>query len=312
MSNPNANVSVYYWYVDPDVANDTGRYLPYSDERVPRLGVGKAYYIKFLHASDQKTYTGAYPFLADNHPFPIYLRANVSTMIGTPYSPGNPVVWNTNQVKVRTGDANGLAVTYTVAQAAQMGIVNQTLYRRDYTNGNDVPVPENTTLNPFEGYWFKAKQDCELLLLPSMTRAPGEVSGTMQWHFMDLLHQIGRTDGDGWSVNVTNDAPGFMEYGPYSNQIAVGSNVAAWDMAIDNNTAVNDQIMRLEVFDSTDGVVLASQVFTRFQFNYTGNYQAFGVPFNLPQSRAGHQIEFRTFWFGTAYLRGRIVRCFKQ
>ena len=316
---PGANVDLYWWLPDPSLGNgDGGVYLPYSDSRVPRIGMGQGYYARFNTGSRDKNYSGAYAFNQANHPFPVYLRKGFN-MIGTPYGEGNSVTWDTNRMQIRTEAANGTEAIYTVSAAADAGIVGRTLYHLEYYNpsdpndlGHNAPVPEGTTLDRYSGYWFKVNQDCELLMPSSVSRAAGNIPGVMQWHFLNLPHQIGRTDGDGWSVNVTNDGPGYMQYGPYSNQIGVGSNTAAWDIAIDNNTAANDQVVRLDVFDATTGTVLAYHDVTRFEFNYTGNYQAFGVPFNLPQSRAGHQIEFRSYWYGTAYLRGRIVRCFKQ
>ena len=143
-----------------------------------------------------------------------------------------------------------------------------------------------------------------------------EVSGllsntnTLEWSATgsSVYHQIGRVDGDGWSANTAQDNSSFLIYGPYTTQISVGSNIATWNMMVDNNTADNSSVVQLEVVDaSAGGIILASRNVTRQEWTSTMTYQPFTVPFNLAAASAGHQIELRVYWMRSSYVRVRNI-----
>lgn len=121
-------------------------------------------------------------------------------------------------------------------------------------------------------------------------------------------HVIGRAEAGGaWSVNVL-DKPNFMQYGPYTTSLSAGDQIATWKLLIDNNTADNLNIVRLEVVDADDGGrVIAQRSITRRQWKQAGRYEYFSVPFNLDAARQGHRIELRVWWYGYAYVRQQIV-----
>lgn len=114
------------------------------------------------------------------------------------------------------------------------------------------------------------------------------------------FHQIGRLDGDGWSVNVTDTPNMYLNYGPYTTAVTAGSHTAAFRLQADNVTADNLPLVRLEVNDATTGTVIASQLLTRQMFSMPYTYKTFNVPFT---AAAGHQLEFRTFWLGNSYVK---------
>jgi RHS repeat-associated protein len=130
---------------------------------------------------------------------------------------------------------------------------------------------------------------------------------TTEWSAQSLQHIIGRSDSDGWSASTSQDAAGFLQYGPYTTQIATGDNVATWRLMIDNNSANNAAIVRLDVHDSTTGTVLASRDITRKQWSSTFQYEEFTLPFTLESSRAGHSLQFRVWWYDGAYVREQRV-----
>jgi len=125
------------------------------------------------------------------------------------------------------------------------------------------------------------------------------------WAASALYHQIGRADGDGWSANVAQDAPGFLSYGPYTTALPAGDQIATWNLMRDNVTADNANVVTLDAVDTTTGTVLASRVVTRQQCGMAYQYQGFSLPLT---SQAGHTLEFRVFWHDTAYVKLQQVR----
>ena len=59
--------------------------------------------------------------------------------------------------------------------------------------------------------------------------------------------RIGRSEADGWAANTAQDPEGYLQYGPYTSTVAPGDHKAVWRLMIDNNTADDLPIVRLEV-----------------------------------------------------------------
>lgn len=121
------------------------------------------------------------------------------------------------------------------------------------------------------------------------------------WEAENLPHIVGYADRNGWAANV-NTASGHMTYGPYVTDIATGARVATWRMAIDVRNASNDQIVTLDVYDSTAGEQLASRSISRLEWSADQSFQVFELPFIMAASRAGHALEFRTYYHGNSYI----------
>ncbi|MDG0810466.1 DUF7402 domain-containing protein [Cohnella rhizosphaerae] len=115
----------------------------------------------------------------------------------------------------------------------------------------------------------------------------------------EAAHRIGRADGNGWSASWTLDNADHMVYGPYWNNVAAGSHYAVFRMMTDNNTANDDSVARIEVYDATTSAMLAQKTLTRKQFISTFTYLDFPLPFS---SVAGHELEFRVYWLNVAYI----------
>ena len=116
-----------------------------------------------------------------------------------------------------------------------------------------------------------------------------------------VSHATGHLDTDGWLCQTGVDtANADMVYGPYVTTIPEGKNQAFYAIKVDNNTANNDNIVRIEVNDSTAGGVLAYRDITREQFTAAGAYQTFTL--NYTQV-AGHSMEFRVYWYGSSYTK---------
>jgi len=123
------------------------------------------------------------------------------------------------------------------------------------------------------------------------------------WKAQGLSHAIGRADFDGWSATVGKDPQGWLQYGPYVNDLALGNNVAFWNLMIDNNSADNNGVVVIDVNDATTQTQIASQTITRKQFASTFTYQPFGIPFTVDSTNISHRFEFRIWWLATAYIR---------
>ena len=91
-----------------------------------------------------------------------------------------------------------------------------------------------------------------------------------------------------------------MVYGPYIKTVPAGSYTAVYRMMVDNNTADNSKVVRVEVFDFISGKVRASQSITRKQFGGAFSYQDFGLSFN---AYGNESLELRIFWEDTSYVR---------
>ncbi len=126
-----------------------------------------------------------------------------------------------------------------------------------------------------------------------------------------LAHGFGRADGDGWSAATGPDARGIWLYGPYTREIPSGAATATFRLMVDNRSADNTAVVRIEVNDF-DGrapdcgdCVIASRDIRRMEFASPMTYQDFPLAFS---AIAGHRLEFRVYWQDTSYVRAdRVV-----
>lgn len=141
------------------------------------------------------------------------------------------------------------------------------------------------------------------LALPTPLGAQAGVA-TTSWEAEDasLGHTTGFAEGDGWAGG-TSSAAGYLTYGPYVSTLAAGERTALWTMRIDSNVGDEQPIVRLEVYDATQGDVITDRTLTRQAWALTGQHQTFGAPFTLEAARAGHAIEFRTYFWPRAAVR---------
>lgn len=119
-----------------------------------------------------------------------------------------------------------------------------------------------------------------------------------------LARQIGRRDGEGRSANVAQDAAGYLSYGPYTTSYPAGTYEASWRMLVDNNSADNEAVVRIDVYDpdgSGGGQVLAEQTIQRQEFTAANTYQTFTLTF--VHGAPSHRLEFRTYWHDRTYLK---------
>lgn len=129
-----------------------------------------------------------------------------------------------------------------------------------------------------------------------------KVGGEAKWSYtaQSLSHQVGRTDGDGWSADPTLDPKGYMCYGPYTTAISQGWIDAQFTLMTNNKTGTTI-IATLEVYDATSNVVLATKSLKRNDFTAINTYQTFHLNANV--TAANHSLEFRTYFKDLSWIK---------
>lgn len=112
-----------------------------------------------------------------------------------------------------------------------------------------------------------------------------------------IYHQIGRADGLGWSVVVTDPPGQFLAFGPYA-AVPGGAYRVTWSLMVDNVTADNNRIVTVDVFDAQRGVLIASRDVLRLEFAAAWTYQDISLDVQIPASTA---VEYRVRWHGGSY-----------
>ncbi len=119
---------------------------------------------------------------------------------------------------------------------------------------------------------------------------------------VDLAHNFGRLDGDGWSANTAQDDEGHLIYGPYANDLGDAALAVGFRMLVDNVDAEDLRVVILDVFDADAAEILASVPVSRADFIVPFQYQDFTLDVSLV-GRAGHRIETRVYWEDTSYVK---------
>lgn len=112
-------------------------------------------------------------------------------------------------------------------------------------------------------------------------------------------HLFGNASGNAWETTVL-DGPGFMSYGPYIKQIPVGAASAVFSLMIDNVTADNSTVLRLEAYDFISNKVLAYRIVKRKDFKTNYVTQEFDLNFEL---NALSTIELRVYSYGESFIK---------
>ena len=107
-----------------------------------------------------------------------------------------------------------------------------------------------------------------------------------------------------WLSPPAGQSPGWLTYGPYHTPAAEGpGQVVRFRLAIDVASGGSDLVARIDVSDYDAGVeVLARRDIRRDEFQGgLDNFSEFALSFDTT-GRAGHRLEYRVYWYGTARL----------
>ncbi len=114
-----------------------------------------------------------------------------------------------------------------------------------------------------------------------------------------IYHVVGRAAADGWAASVTDPA-GHMTYGPYA-AAPVGARTAIWRMRINDNTSPDTSpIVTIDIWDASAGQSLGTRTLKRQDWKQASQFQLFEIPFVLDPARAGHALEYRTYFHRNA------------
>ncbi len=177
-------------------------YLDYSDYRVPRIGSGRSYFVRFNNGRDGNGnplpadstafmggfgWGGAYPYHQSSHPVSVWLKPRTPNIpYGQPgHSGGNnffgctnrtAINWNAQTFKVRLPRADGSAEIISLSEAAYRGLIMTWAYHLNNNTQSwevvaapgqtDIPsgFPVVNSLQPGEGYTIYTNIECELLI----------------------------------------------------------------------------------------------------------------------------------------------------
>jgi hypothetical protein len=104
-----------------------------------------------------------------------------------------------------------------------------------------------------------------------------------------LQHQVGKASAGLWLTTV-NDPEGYSIYGPYITSIPPRNYNSYFYLRVDNATANNDVLVRIEVYDSISKRILTSRDIARKEWLGANLTQQFSLPFTAMLNQS---LEFR-------------------
>jgi hypothetical protein len=133
------------------------------------------------------------------------------------------------------------------------------------------------------------------------------VGGPPTWIYeaeTDLLHDLGRLEGDGWKATVLQDPKGYLCEGPMETRIPGGYHKAVFRLATDAvGSAV--KIASIDVWDADKQAIVTSdgkaKDIWQSSFSVPANtYQDFTVYFT---NSTGHRLEFRVYFWDAGMVK---------
>ncbi len=168
--------------------------------------IGLGYWLDLSETRDLNPVGTTYPNSAVG--IRLFAAGSGWNMIGAPFTA--PVDWGT--VTVRVG-----AVNYTLAEAVDRQIISSVLV--GFTEGDYTYfVAPQGVLDPFNGYWVRAFQDCTLVVPPNFSGG-SSVTGRSQ-------HLAATPVGEGWRVRLMASVGGDRDGQNYFGQTRGAANDA--------------------------------------------------------------------------------------
>jgi len=212
-----------------------------------------------------------------------------------------------------TADDRGITRIEVYDATAQRILAQQELSRRDWSAANQYLPFDLGFGSPGAGHelefrtlyhgWSQLDEDkIEVIGVggddppddPPDDPRPGEPLATYQAEAQYMGHLTGREIAGGWRVGVGDPHETYATYGPYAGDLPAGDLAARFWLCVDNNSADNAEICRVEAFDATAQRLLASRVLSRRDWSAASRYLPFDLGFTNPGQ--GHELEFRTYY----------------
>ena len=141
----------------------------------------------------------------------------------------------------------------------------------------------------------------------SSAQAQTGLAGVLQFPAQNpaIGHQIGFAADSNGDWLARDGSRGFLSFGPYTTISLPGDYVAVWTLGATFNTP-DGTLANLDVNDATTQTEIATRQPLPCEFAFPGSTclpqnptpGTFTLPFTVDSTRAGHQFEFRVFWFG--------------
>jgi hypothetical protein len=118
-----------------------------------------------------------------------------------------------------------------------------------------------------------------------------------------MEHQTGQPyNATAWQATVVDKAGLYLTYGPYASDVPQSAELQVEIyLAIDNNSADQDIVARLDVHEAESNVVLTSDTVHRSDFETVNEAQPFVLYFKAP-TVPGARLEYRVYFVGCAAL----------
>lgn len=184
-------------------------------------------------------------------------------------------------------------------------LAHQEFHRKEFTSPmvfQDITLTFYTTGSnslEFRVYYngFSYLEHAQTAILPVSSFASPDLLFT--GNDSSNFHQIGYASGTAWVTDVTR-GQGYMTYGPYTASVPTGNSTATFSLMVDNNSADNGTVIRLEAYDTSTAQVLAYRIINRKDFTAAMTAQDFDLVFELSTAAT---MEFRVWAYGISYIQ---------
>lgn len=115
----------------------------------------------------------------------------------------------------------------------------------------------------------------------------------------DFQHVVGTASGTGWQASA--GVSGYLTYGPYITSLPAQS-LTAYFKLVSDTVGGGTNVFYIDIYDATSGQILGTRLVTRADFAAANVEQTIPMNFSMA-GRAGHQVEFRVWTYGSNYAR---------
>jgi hypothetical protein len=202
-------------------------------------------------------------------------------------------------------DENDIGRLEVYDSASQRVLAQRTFHRREFTTPmayQDFELTftsSNTSILEFRVYYIGNSylEHAQTSITPISMDVPSDL--VVDANSYSFTHDIGNASDHAWETRVT-DGPGYMTRGPRSRLLPIDIGTATFTLAVDNNSADNLSVLRLEVVDVATNQVLATRLVKRQDFRSPMTPQEFDLTYEL---RVPGEIDFRVYSYATSYIK---------
>lgn len=226
-----------------------------------------------------------------------------------PYTELVPAGSNTAAYKLKidniTGENNEVVSIDINNYVTGENLAQKTIYRKDFATANAYQMFYLPFVSPASSclefrVFYKGNAEIKLDYVGVTHSREGMLNA---WEAENLPREIGEVDADGVKAKI-GDPEYCLSFGPYTNLVSGGSNVAAYRLKIDDNTSgLDDFVAVIDVCETEYGGIIAERTLLRRDFDTANKYQTFYLPYNYPMSGPRNGLEFRVRYKGHGNIK---------